>query len=77
MSYYVTVRSGPRVGWLAGPYRTHGAALAAVEGVKSAAHEVNDREATWAAFGTARRKTDHAKTGLLNARIGYQMDQLP
>lgn len=50
--YFVTVIDGARVGFLAGPYATHDAALADVDIVRRMAERVNDR-AIWYAFGTS------------------------
>lgn len=68
--YYATVKDGNRSGFLAGPFRTHGAALAAVPAVKRLAQEANHR-AHFYAFGTARIGTPSEKRGLFNGAIGY------
>ena len=52
VEFYVTVKDGPRTGWLLGPYATHGEALDEVDrGSKLA--EAADPRAHWYAFGTA------------------------
>jgi hypothetical protein len=82
VSFYVTVRDQPtvggrdlpgRVGWLAGPFRRHGDAVRAVTAAKRTARDV-DPKAHWYAFGTARRAADHDKLGVLNDRMGLQLD---
>lgn len=81
--FYVTVTDicGSKRGFLAGPYHTHGAALAAVPACERAARKVNRSEAAFAAFGTARVKTPAMRhrvgTPKLNALIGYREDRLP
>jgi hypothetical protein len=70
MSFYVTIRDGGRVGWLAGPFNRHGDALRFVEPARRLAHELNREQATWAGFGTARRKADRNRVGILNDRLG-------
>ncbi len=50
--YYVTVRDGPRTGFLLGPYATHEAALAEVPRGTDLACEA-DPWAWFHAFGTA------------------------
>jgi len=52
--FYVTVRSGGRVGWLLGPYASHCVALTHVRRAKALACEV-DRLADIYAYGTASR----------------------
>lgn len=80
MSYYVTVVDGPRVGFLAGPYRTHGGALRAVDDVQRAARQVDDRSA-WYEYGTARDRISHNRRGKLNGHLspGFRPvdDRLP
>lgn len=61
----VTDISGHKRGILAGPYRTHGAALAASERCAVVARKVNRSEAAFAAFGTCR-----VKTRAMRERIG-------
>lgn len=51
-AFYVTVRSGSRVGWLAGPYPTHPAALVALRPVRAMAEQA-DRWSFAYFFGTA------------------------
>ena len=77
MAYYVTVRDRQRVGFLVGPFNTHGAALAQVEPAREAAKEVNS-DAHWFAFGTAHDKISRARVGRLNDRVNYQgTERLP
>lgn len=64
MSYYVTVRDGERVGWLAGPFKRHGDALRMVAPAKKLAQELNSR-GIWYAYGTT-----HVKTAPLTTKIG-------
>ena len=52
--YYVTAIDGPRRYFLAGPWPTHGEALAQVEAVRRYADAMDPR-ATWMAYGTARQ----------------------
>lgn len=52
-SFYVTVKDGPRTGWLLGPYATHNEARANVDRAKELAEKA-DRWAHFYAFGTAR-----------------------
>jgi hypothetical protein len=53
LGYYVTVVNGRRVGWLLGPYRTHGEAEGEVDRGRGLA-EAADPYAHFYAFGTAR-----------------------
>lgn len=53
LGYYVTVVNGQRVGWLLGPYRTHGEAEGEVDRGRELAMEA-DPFAHFYAFGTAR-----------------------
>jgi len=50
-AFYVTVKDGPRTGWLLGPYGTHDEALANVERGKELAEE-HDRWAHFYFYGT-------------------------
>ena len=50
--FYVTVRDGPRTGYLLGPYRTHREALAQVDRGRSLAYDADPR-APFYAYGTA------------------------
>lgn len=68
MSYYVTVQDNGRVGYLAGPYKRHGDALAMVGPAKKLAQAAN-RDAIWYAFGTAHVKVPCAKVGLFNDQL--------
>jgi hypothetical protein len=51
--YYVTIRQGPRVGWLLGPYASHTTALANVERGRQLATNLRPDQTAFAAFGTA------------------------
>ncbi len=53
--FYVTVRSGARVGWLLGPYVSHMTALAAIPRARRLAHDASPDQAAFAGFGTASR----------------------
>lgn len=70
MSYYVTVKDGDRTGFLAGPFRTHGAARAMIHTVALETGQV-DSKAAWYEYGTAHVKVPTRRPGLLNARLGY------
>lgn len=52
LEFYVTVKDGPRTGWLLGPFSTHSEALDNVERGNQLACDANSR-AHWYAFGTA------------------------
>lgn len=77
----VTDISGRKRGILAGPYRTHGAALAASLLCASAARRTSPTQAAFAAFGTCRVKTKAMRERIgkpkLNDLIGYVPDALP
>lgn len=51
--FFVTIKDGPKVGWLLGPYETHWEAIRNVDRGRRMACEVNDRETAFAGFGTA------------------------
>lgn len=77
MAFYVSVlRSpdrGPRGGaaLAAGPYRTHGAALAAVDAVRRyLCDEIRDFRAYWYAYGTCRVARGGRDPGRLNEALG-------
>lgn len=55
--YYVTAIDGGRSARIAGPYKSHGAALDKVRPVKDVAETVDPR-AIWWAWGTMRSETD-------------------
>ncbi len=55
--YYVTALDGGRSARIAGPYKSHGAALDKVGPVKTLAEDVDPR-AIWWAWGTMRSETD-------------------
>lgn len=67
-AFYVTCIDGARVGYLAGPYETHAAALADVERVRKVACEA-DPWADFYAFGTAAVRGTR-QPGALNAKLG-------
>jgi len=77
MSFYVSIRratanGGYRSGLLAGPFDTHGEALAMVPAATRAATEVDPR-AHWDLFGTCRVRSLHGvalPVGRLNAKLG-------
>lgn len=51
--FYVTVRSGRKVGFLLGPYVSHMTALANVDRARRMAREADPRGASGASFGAA------------------------
>jgi hypothetical protein len=53
--FYVTVRSGQRLGYLLGPYVSHMTALAAVPRARRLAEAANPSQAAFASFGTTSR----------------------
>jgi hypothetical protein len=73
--YYVTIVRDRRVGWLAGPFAEHGAALAMVEPARAAAEAV-DPFTVFDAFGTASVASGRGPRGALNARLGVS-DRVP
>lgn len=66
-AYYVTVVDAGRVGYLAGPFRTHEGALAAVDKCQELAYEA-DPYSHFYAFGTAKRPNGY-REGLFNAKL--------
>lgn len=55
IGYYVTVKDGPRTGFLLGPYDTHAEALAQVERGEKLAMQTDNATRTWFyAYGTTR-----------------------
>ena len=53
--FYVSVRDGPRYGFLLGPYTTHGEALANVERGKQLALDSDNASRSWFyAYGTCK-----------------------
>lgn len=67
-NYYVSVKDGARVSFLAGPYPRHQQALDLVEAVRAKANDIN----SWAAFysfGTLRTKDDYSTPGLFNQKF--------
>lgn len=71
-AYYATVRDGKRAGILAGPFRTHRAALDVVDAATEKAMEVNDR-GIWYSYGTARFEAP-VGPGVLNELLGLVVD---
>jgi hypothetical protein len=70
--FYVTVRSGSRVGYLLGPYPSYSDALNSVDRAKLFAGRL-DPSAHFLAFGTARVVAEHAgllPAGRFNDEIG-------
>lgn len=81
MAYFVSAIDGTRTAIVAGPFNTHGAALAQVEKVRKIFTDDNPK-AHFVAFGTCRHKT--ARHGVIPARlakvndlIGYELDERP
>jgi hypothetical protein len=70
IGYYVTVREGKRVGFLAGPFAELGTAESVVEPVRQEAIR-HDERAHFHEFGTTRVKAAKLPRGTLNARLGY------
>lgn len=70
-NFYVTVVDGDRHGKLAGPYKTHGEALADVEAVRSIAIDL-DSKAHFYGFGTASTGSEYTKPGILNAQLAVK-----
>lgn len=65
--FYVTVVDAGRVGYLAGPFRTHEAALAIVDKVRDMAVAA-DGYAHFYAYGTAKRPNGYLE-GLFNSKL--------
>jgi hypothetical protein len=57
LAFFVTAVDGPRVAFVAGPYRTHLDAVSVFHGVCREAERLDPR-ATWYSFGTARARKD-------------------
>lgn len=70
-AFYVTVVDAGRVGYLAGPFASHPAALAMVEPSRRIADTL-DPWAHFYAFGTAALPPGTTTPGTLNARLGVQ-----
>jgi len=71
-SFYASVRDGKQHGFLAGPFRSHTEALAALPAAKRRAHQVNFQSAFYG-FGTCRVE-GRMKPGLLNDDLGITTD---
>lgn len=56
-AFFVSVQSGAKAGFLAGPYTTHTGALVHVEAARQMA-EAADPRAPWYAFGTCQAPAD-------------------
>ena len=67
--FYVTAVDSGRTALLAGPFKSHEAALARVDTSKRIAQQVNDR-AIWWAYGTSRDTVGNLPAGKLNEFIG-------
>ena len=65
IGYYVTVKDGPRTGFLLGPYDTHAEALANVERGEVLAMETDNATRTWFyAYGTSKLTADQLPNGV-------------
>jgi hypothetical protein len=65
--YYVSAIDGPHYYLMAGPYQTHGEALADVDKVHSICIDKDSTgKAHWMGWGTCHRKDDYRKPGKLN-----------
>ena len=54
-AFYVTVKDGPKTGFLLGPYETHEEALANVDRGREAAFESDNKGRSWFyAYGTSK-----------------------
>lgn len=70
--YYVTMRRGalePKVAWLAGPFKTHFAALIMVDSARALACKL-DPWADFDFFGTASCMRGKGPVGRLNEQLG-------
>ena|SRR5208283_535944 len=64
-NYYVTAMDGPSFYYMAGPYQTHGEALAMVDTARDLADKHDRSGKAWfMSWGTVR--TEHTKPGSLN-----------
>jgi hypothetical protein len=72
MPYYISIKDGPRHGFLAGPFRTHTEALALVDDARRVAQRVNRVQATFAGFGTC--SGEFFTPGVINDLLGVQID---
>lgn len=66
--YYVSVVDGAAYRFLAGPFDTHGDALAQVDAARKLAIEY-DRKAHFYAFGTAKAPAGYDTPGIFNAQL--------
>lgn len=76
MAYYVTIRSGSKTIFAAGPFNRNGDAECCVGWVRRYVHEhfPNDRDAHWAGYGTSRVKSGPMPKGRFNAAIGLPVE---
>ena len=74
MAYYTSVMSmgGSKRLFAAGPFKTHGAALAQVEPVRKLLHEKYPNDAPWVGVGTAHDKVRHDRVGKFNTDLGVR-----
>lgn len=70
-AFYVTVKDGPRTGFLLGPYPTHEEALANVERGKGLALESDGASRSWFyAYGTTKMSLPETMTEFPNGVFG-------
>lgn len=67
-NFYVTCADAGRIGYLAGPYPTHGEALAVLPAVKHAAGKA-DPWSDFYAFGTVAMAAEFTRPGIFNDLI--------
>lgn len=68
--YFVSAIDDARTSLLAGPFPTHGAALALVQTANDVACGIDPR-AHWYAFGTCSLPAGSGRRGVLNGRLGF------
>ena len=71
-NYYVSVVDGPQFALIAGPFPLHAEALAMVRPARHLAREL-DIKSVFYAFGTCRTPDAYEKPGLLNERLGLEI----
>lgn len=71
--YYVSVVDAGRTGLLAGPFATHGEALALVGRAREEAKKVTGGWSHFYSFGTVAMANEYTKPGLLNERLGVEV----
>lgn len=70
LGYYVTIKRGPRTGWLFGPCADHGVALMMVPYIRELAGRI-DPFTHFDAFGTSSiERPEPLPLGVLNTRVG-------